>query len=102
VITARSGQDALDIYRERQADIDIVVMDMIMPGMGGGETFDRLRQINPHVKVLLSSGYSINGQASQIIERGCNGFIQKPFNMKQLSAKLRQILDGNKLVAESE
>jgi CheY-like chemotaxis protein len=76
-------------------------MDMIMPGMGGGETFDRLKQINPHIKVLLSSGYSISGQASQIMERGCNGFIQKPFNIKQLSAKLREILDDKKLVADS-
>ena len=95
VIPARSGQEALDIYRERYANIDIVVMDMIMPGLGGGETFDHLKQINPRVKVLLSSGYSINGQASQIMERGCDGFIQKPFNLQQLSAKLRQILDGS-------
>jgi PAS domain S-box-containing protein len=97
VIPARSGQEALDIYRQRQAEIDIVVMDMIMPGMGGGETFDRLKQINPHIKVLLSSGYSINGQASQIMDRGCNGFIQKPFNIKQLSAKLREILDKKEM-----
>jgi nitrogen-specific signal transduction histidine kinase/CheY-like chemotaxis protein len=94
VIPARSGQEALDIYRERHAGIDIIVMDMIMPGMGGGEAFDRLKQINPQAKVLLSSGYSINGQASQIMERGCDGFIQKPFNLQQLSTKLRQILDG--------
>jgi two-component system, cell cycle sensor histidine kinase and response regulator CckA len=93
VIPARSGPQALEIYREKQAEIDIVVMDMIMPGMGGGETFDRLKQINPKVKVLLSSGYSIDGQASKILERGCNGFIQKPFNLQQLSVKLRQILD---------
>ncbi|MGE5256847.1 MAG: PAS domain S-box protein [Hyphomicrobiales bacterium] len=93
VIPARSGPEALEIYRTRQADIDIVVMDMIMPGMGGGKTFDRLKQINPGAKVLLSSGYSINGQASQIMERGCDGFIQKPFNLQQLSVKLREILD---------
>ena len=94
VIPARSSREALDIYREQHAEIDIVVMDMIMPGMGGGETFDRLRQINPRAKVLLSSGYSIDGQASQILERGCDGFIQKPFTLQQLSAKLRQILEG--------
>jgi CheY-like chemotaxis protein len=92
VIPARSGQEAIDIFGERYADIDIIVMDMIMPGLSGGETFDRLKQINPRAKVLLSSGYSINGQASQIMERGCDGFIQKPFNLQQLSAKLRQIL----------
>jgi len=93
VITARSGPEALEVYRDQHAQIDIVVMDMIMPGMGGGETFDRLKRINPKVKVLLSSGYSIDGQASKIMERGCNGFIQKPFNLQQLSTKLRQILD---------
>jgi CheY-like chemotaxis protein len=68
-------------------------MDMIMPGLGGGETFDRLKRINPNVKVLLCSGYSINGQASKIMERGCDGFIQKPFTLKQLSVKIREILD---------
>jgi PAS domain S-box-containing protein len=93
VIVARSGAEALEIYRRKQSAIDIIVMDLIMPGMGGGETFDRLKQIDPRVKVLLSSGYSINGQASKIMERGCDGFIQKPFNITQLSAKLREILD---------
>jgi len=66
---------------------------MVMPNMSGGDTFDRLREIDPDIKVLLSSGYSINGQATEILERGCDGFIQKPFNMKGLSQKLRQILD---------
>ena len=94
VIAALSGQEALDLYRARQPDIDLVIMDMVMPGMGGSETFDRLKKINPGVKVLLSSGYSINGQASKIMERGCDGFIQKPFNLTQVSVKIREILDG--------
>jgi PAS domain S-box-containing protein len=93
VVTAGSGPEALEIYQARQPEIAMVVMDMIMPGMGGGETFDRLKAINPAVRVLLSSGYSINGQASHIMERGCDGFIQKPFNMQQLSVKMREILD---------
>ncbi len=66
---------------------------MIMPDMGGGETYDRMKEINPDIKVLLSSGYGIDGQATEIVERGCDGFIQKPFDMKQLSKKIRQILD---------
>ena len=61
--------------------------------MGGGEVYDRLKEINPHMKVLLSSGYSIDGQANEILQRGCDGFIQKPFNVRELSSKLRQILD---------
>jgi len=64
-----------------------------MPEMGGSETFDQLKTISPDIKVLLSSGYSIDGQASQIMKRGCRGFIQKPFNLKHFSKKIRDILD---------
>jgi len=93
VLIARSGKEATEIYEEKKDQIDMVIVDMIMPDMSGGDTFDRLREINPDVKVLLSSGYSITGQATEILERGCDGFIHKPFNMKQLSRKLRDILD---------
>ena len=92
VLSAMSGQEAIDVFQKDQDNIDLVIMDMIMPGMGGGETFDRLKEINPAVKVLLSSGYSINGQATKILRRGCDGFIQKPFNMYQLAEKVQRIL----------
>ena len=94
VLTARSGKKALEIYSEKKDEIDIVVLDMIMPGMGGGETFDSIKALKLDAKVLLSSGYSIMGEASDILSRGCQGFIQKPFTMKSFSEKLRQILDG--------
>ncbi|MBC8246916.1 MAG: response regulator [Deltaproteobacteria bacterium] len=93
VLTARSGKQTVEIYTKNKNEIDIVILDMIMPGMGGGETFDRLKVIKPDIKVLLSSGYSINSRAAEILKRGCNGFIQKPFNIKELSKKLRDILD---------
>jgi len=93
VFIAGTGKEAIKIYEENKDRIDIVVLDMIMPDMGGGETYDRLKDINYKVKVLLSSGYSINGQATEILDRGCNGFIQKPFRMKELSQKLREVLD---------
>jgi PAS domain S-box-containing protein len=92
VLGVRSGQGAIKLYKKNADKIDLVIMDMIMPGMGGGETFDRLKKINPDIKVLLSSGYSINGQASEILERGCDGFIQKPFNLNQLSEKIQGII----------
>ena len=92
VMTASSGLDAIELYQKNADQIDMVIMDMIMPGMGGGETFDRLKRINPDIRVLLSSGYSINGQASKILARGCDGFIQKPFNLIQLSDKIQQII----------
>jgi PAS domain S-box-containing protein len=72
---------------------DIVILDMIMPVIGGGETYDRMKEINPDIKVLLSSGYSINGQATEILKRGCDGFIQKPFTMRELSKAIREVLE---------
>ena len=93
VLIARSGKEAIAIYEKNKDKIDIVILDMIMPDISGGDTFDRLKEINSDIKVLLSSGYSIKGHATEILERGCDGFIQKPFNMKDLSQKLRQILD---------
>ena len=65
---------------------------MIMPGIIGGEAYDRLKEINSDVKVLLASGYSLNGQATRILKRGCNGFIQKPFNIMQLSDRIHNII----------
>jgi PAS domain S-box-containing protein len=93
VLTARSGPEALEVFKTNKGQVDIVVLDMIMPGMGGGDAYDQLREIEPNVKVLLSTGYSLRGEASEILKRGCNGFIQKPFNIKMLSQKLREILD---------
>ncbi|MCJ7776551.1 MAG: response regulator [Desulfobulbaceae bacterium] len=92
VLLARGGKEAIEVYKANKDRIDMVILDMIMPDMGGGETYDLLKEINPQIKVLLSSGYSIEGQAQEIMERGCNGFIQKPFDVKQLSAKMRKIL----------
>jgi len=93
VISANSGPEAVEVFRREGDRIDLVVLDMIMPGMSGGETYDRLKEINPQVKVLLASGYSLNGQAKAILDRGCKGFLQKPFNMADLSKKVRKILE---------
>jgi len=92
VLTARNGREAIEVYKENRDRIDIVIMDMIMPEMGGGKAYDRLKEINPDIKVLLSSGYSITGQATEILNRGCNGFIQKPFNLQDLSQNIIEIL----------
>lgn len=92
VLSVKSGEEALSIYKEKQAQIDLVILDMVMPGMSGGEVFSALKGMNPSLKVLLSSGYSLNGQASKIMEMGCNGFIQKPFNVAELSKKVREVL----------
>jgi PAS domain S-box-containing protein len=95
VLTAGGGNSALSVYRAHHDRISLVILDMIMPDMGGGRTYDQLKAIKPDVQVLLASGYSINGQATDILQRGCNGFIQKPFDLQLLSEKVRDILDAS-------
>lgn len=92
VLIAGSGREAIEIYKENKDKVDLVILDMIMPDLGGGETYDILKGLNPEIKALLSSGYAINGKASEILERGCDGFMQKPFGIEDLSKKLRMIL----------
>lgn len=85
IIKATSGRHAIEGYKENKDQLDLFILDMIMPEISGSETFDKMKEINPDVKVLLSSGYSIEGQASEILSRGCSGFIQNLFRMKNLS-----------------
>jgi two-component system, cell cycle sensor histidine kinase and response regulator CckA len=92
VFTAESGQEAIAIFKESGKDIDLIILDMIMPGMSGRKVFDTLRAMAPAAKILLSSGYSINGEAQQLMDQGCNGFIQKPFRIQELSKKIREVL----------
>ncbi len=94
VITAASGEEAVTRLKEAPEAVDVVILDLIMPGMNGGATFDALRAVRSDIRVLISSGYSFNGQADSIMQRGCSGFIQKPFNMVDLSRKLDEILNA--------
>jgi len=94
VMLARSGKAAVEMVGQKQSHFpDLVILDMIMPGMGGGAAFDRIKEIRPDLKVLLSSGYSINSEAREIMKRGCDGFMQKPFNIHELSRRIREVLD---------
>jgi nitrogen-specific signal transduction histidine kinase/ActR/RegA family two-component response regulator len=90
------GQEAVKKITDMGDEIDLVILDMILPGMDGGATFDCIRQIQPHMPVILSSGYAINGHADKIMRRGCNGFIQKPYNISELSQKIKKVLDESK------
>nr|MDJ0856524.1 response regulator [Desulfobacterales bacterium] len=92
VIEAPSGSAAVEIYEEHQAAIDLVILDVVMPGMDGGETFERLQSIDPDVRVLLTSGYGFNKRAEEIVALGCLGFISKPYNILQLSEKIGSLL----------
>ena len=94
VLAAQSGREAIQCFKEHKDEIDLVILDIVMPEMGGGEVYDRMKEIDPQVKVLLSSGYSIDGQAGELLQRGCSGFLQKPFDLKRLSQKVSEILNA--------
>jgi len=96
VLSARSGREAIKVYRENGEKIDLVILDVVMRDMGGGETYDRLKEISPEVRILLSSGYGINSESTEMLYRRCGGFIQKPFDLEQLSQKLREVLEPGK------
>jgi len=93
VLLAINGEEGIQSYQYNNKNIDLVILDMILPGMDGSEIYEQLKDINPDVKVLLSSGYSQNGQAAEILDKGCNGFIQKPFTLEQISEKIYDILN---------
>ena len=92
VLMAEGGEAGWKMYQDNKDRVGLVILDMVMPGMGGSEVFDRMKALNPDVKVILSSGYSLNVEASEIIGRGANGFIQKPFSVIDLSHKIRKVI----------
>ena len=95
-IKCENGQKALEYYSENITEILLIILDMTMPEMSGGETFDRIKQINPEAMVLLASGYAVDGEAQEILNRGCSGFIQKPFTITELSKKISETLQNLK------
>jgi PAS domain S-box-containing protein len=94
VTTAESGREAIDIYAENTDTVDLIALDMIMPEMSGSATYEELKKINPAARILLVSGYSLNKQVEELLDLGCNGFIQKPFDIIELSRTLREVFDN--------
>ena len=95
VLTATNGRGALDLYRNQKSDVSLVILDLIMPGMGGKECFQELMNINPQVRVILSSGFLSNGTTEEATVLGVRGLVEKPYNMRQLLQLVRDVLDGD-------
>ncbi len=91
-LVATSGRQAIEELQRRGQEIDVVLLDLVLPDMSGGEVFDALRAIEPGVRIVLSSGYSRDGEVARILERGCDDFLQKPYSLVQLSERLRSLL----------
>lgn len=94
VFVAQGGQEAIDIYTRHKDAIDLVIQDMVMPGINGAGVFKALKEINPKVKVILASGYVMNEQITAVMEQGCRAFMPKPFRLEDLSVKIREVLDS--------
>lgn len=93
VLTAKNGQDAVQIYSELKDSIDLVVLDMVMPEMGGEQVFHAIRKFKPDIKVLFASGHYVSDQTHNLLKSGASDFLQKPFSLRQLSTKIRALLD---------
>ncbi|MBE6378597.1 MAG: response regulator [Lentisphaerae bacterium] len=96
VLLAENGLDAVEIYRSNPEEIDLVLLDMIMPKAGGHQTFIQLKNIDPEVKVILSSGFVSEEEVSDLIEQGACGFLPKPHRLPVVLAEIRRVLDGEK------
>ncbi|MBI4854108.1 MAG: GAF domain-containing protein [Acidobacteria bacterium] len=95
VISAENGKEALDIYNQRFKQIDLVILDIDMPELNGKDAFRRFKEINPDVKVLLSSGYNQDNSSEEILNEGVLGFLQKPYGVNDLLDKIRNVMDSN-------
>jgi DNA-binding NtrC family response regulator len=103
VFSASSGEEALEKYKDHLEDIDLFLIDMIMPGMSGGELYTRIKQLKPTAKAILCSGYSIDERIQDIMNQGCNGFLEKPFNLSKLLEMIEWILnDRNNMTRQKQ
>jgi len=94
VLAAENGEKALELYHNNRGAIGIVVLDLVMPGMDGNAVFQKIREVNSRQRILVVSGYVVDGHAIENTDNGYSGFLQKPFSIKELSRKMRSILDG--------
>jgi PAS domain S-box-containing protein len=95
IITANSGEDALLIFNENHQSIDLVILDLGMPGMGGFKCMLEMKKTVPDSKIIIASGYSEVFQTEDMLKSGASGFIQKPFKLKSVLEKIREVLDEN-------
>jgi CheY-like chemotaxis protein len=95
VLTAPNGESALELYRNNPGEIDLVILDLFMPGMGGMRCLEELLKINPHLRIIISSGYVVDGSTEKTIEERARGYISKPFDREQILSLIRKVLDVN-------
>ncbi len=93
VLLAENGQDAVDIYKNNPNEIDLILLDMIMPVLNGHDAFIKIKEIDPDVSVLLSSGYVSEDEVQDLLQMGANGFLRKPHRLPVVVNEIRRVLD---------
>ena len=93
VLKAHSGYEGLKLFEENKSKIDLIISDLEMPKMNGKEVMDKLREIDPQIKVMLSSGALTEADEKNVVNKGFNGFIKKPYNMNTLCEKMTEIIN---------
>ncbi len=96
ILSAANGEEAIEIYKKNSDRIDLVILDMIMPKLNGRETFEQLKSINPNVKVLISSGFTKEGDFAEMKKNGVLGFIRKPYRRVELCRKVSELISRGK------
>jgi two-component system, cell cycle sensor histidine kinase and response regulator CckA len=94
VLTAGSGKEGIEVYTEHKSDISLVILDLIMPEMGGKQCLEELLKINPQVKALIASGFAVRGDTKTFLDTEAKGIVPKPFNIRELLRSVRHVLDG--------
>ena len=94
VLAAVNGKEALEVYGPRRKEISLVILDLIMPDMGGKQCLDEILKIDPQARVLIASGYSVNGPTREALSAGAKGFVNKPYDMRELLATVREVSDN--------
>ena len=93
VLKAADGESALQLYQQEQEKIALVILDLIMPGMGGKRCLVELLKVNPEARVAIASGYSPDGPTREILKNGAKGFVSKPYDIRQMLNVVREVLD---------
>jgi len=94
VLGAMNGKEAVNIAKNYDGDIDLAMLDIILPDIGGKVVYPQLMGVRPNLRVIVCSGYSVDGPAQEILDAGAQGFIQKPFTLIALSEKLKDVMRG--------
>ncbi len=94
VLVAGTGQEAIDVVKTFDGHIDLALLDILLPDMSGNDIYPRIMEARPKLKVIICSGYSIDGPAKEILDAGAQDFIQKPFAIAEISKKLKKVLEG--------